>query len=85
MSSGDDVQWRHMWKFPGFEVSTDHQVRNADSKMLVRQRLGPFGRVEGARVLLPRGYSMVEVFVQELVYEYFPELRGLRITLWRDA
>lgn len=74
-----EVQWKRMWKFPGYEVSSDSKVRSSTTGMFVKQRQDVFGRAKGARVLLPRGHGMVEVFVAELVYDYFPELRGMSV------
>jgi hypothetical protein len=76
MGTEETIQWKRMWKFPGYEVSSDGRVRSVTTGMFVQKRMDKFGREKKAKVLLPRGFNMVEVFVSELVYDYFPELRG---------
>lgn len=78
MGTEEETQWKRMWKFPGYEVSSDGRVRSVTTGMFVQKRMDKFGREKKAKVLLPRGHGMVEVFVEELVRDYFPELRTVR-------
>lgn len=65
MSNG--LEWAPILKFPGYEISKTHLVRNIRTKRIVSQRIDPFDREMKPRVTLVRKDNAVEVFVQELV------------------
>lgn len=74
MSNGEE--WRVARKFPGYEVSRNELVRHIKSKRLVSQRVDLFDSERRCTVVLVRKEFPVQVFVKEIVYHEFPELRG---------
>jgi hypothetical protein len=69
MSNG--IVWEPIRKFPGYEVSKNHLIRNSKTKRIVSQRVDRFDREQRPKVVLVRQERAVEVFVQEIVYSTF--------------
>jgi hypothetical protein len=70
MSNG--IEWAPAPKFPGYEVSKNHLIRNSKTKRIVPQRFEPFARERKAKVtLIHRNDRPIEVFVDEVVRSAF--------------
>lgn len=70
MSNG--TEWAPAPKFPGYEVSKNHLVRNIKSKRIVPQKYDPFARERKAKVtLIGRNDHPVDVFVEEIIRSAF--------------
>lgn len=69
----NNLEWRQIRKFPGFEVSTTLLVRSSSTKRIVRQRVEPFAAERRSKVILPRNGFTTEAFVHELFLTAFPE------------
>ena len=69
MSNG--IKWAPIFRYPGYEVSMNHLVRNERTKKLVRQRVDPFDRERRTTVTLVRNGRAKVVFVPEIVATTF--------------
>jgi hypothetical protein len=69
----NNTVWAPARKFPGYEVSKNHLVRNIRTKNVLPQRRDPFDSERRPRVTLIFKEHPVEVFVQELVNNTFGE------------
>lgn len=71
MSNG--IEWAPAPKFPGYEVSRNHLVRNSKTKRIVPQKTG--GSIFDDRrprvTLVHRNDRPVDVFVEEIVRSAF--------------
>jgi hypothetical protein len=60
-----------------YEVSSTASVRNIKTQRKVPQNVDWSGKDQRRKVILMRGEFPVESFVDEVLYNEFPELRGL--------
>lgn len=69
MSNG--IQWEPARKFPGYEVSRNHLVRNSRTKRIVPQRYDRYDKERRLMVNIIYRDNPRNVFVQELVHNAF--------------
>jgi len=67
----NNLEWRPIPKFPGYEVSATLLVRYISTKRIIPQR----HTIEGNKVLIHRNGWNTEVFVHEQYLSAFPEKR----------
>lgn len=69
MSNG--IEWAPARKFPGYEVSRNHLVRNIKTKKVLPQRYDPYDPEQLRKVSIIYRDNPVDVFVRELVKSAF--------------
>jgi len=70
-SISEDVEWRPIKKFPGYEISDTRRVRYTLTNRTISQRM----TASGYTVLLHRLGWNTECFVEEMFLLAFPEVR----------
>jgi hypothetical protein len=69
MSNG--IEWAPARKFPGYEVSKNHLVRNSKTKNIIPQRYNPYDSERLPKVTIIYRNNPTDVFVRELVKSAF--------------
>ena len=69
MSNG--TEWAPARKFPGYEVSRNHLIRNVKTKNVVPQRYDPYDSERLPKVQIIYRNNPVDVFVREMFNSAF--------------
>lgn len=72
----NNLEWRPIRKFPGYEVSATLLVRYSSTNRLIPQRRDPFKRNAKPVVIMHRNGWNTECFVEEMYLLAFPEKRA---------